>query len=129
MLFGNQPFIADMTETAIREGSPVAEGMRQRFAAHANLLYDRLTNETGLAVLRPQAGMFAMVNVASTGMDGDTYAWHLLEHGGVAVMPGTSFGTSIDDWVLVALTVSGNKLDAAFDRINRHANLLRTEYS
>jgi arginine:pyruvate transaminase len=129
MLFGNQPFIADMTETAIREGSPVAEGMRQRFAAHANLLHDRLTNETGLAVLRPQAGMFAMVNVASTGMDGNAYAWHLLEHGGVAVMPGTSFGTTIDDWVRVALTVGEDKFAAACDRITRHANLLRKEYA
>ena len=129
MLFGNQPFIADMTETAIREGSPVAEGMRQRFAAHANLLHDRLTNETGLAVLRPQAGMFAMINVASTGMDGNTYALHLLEHGGVAVMPGTSFGTTIDNWVRVALTVGDNNFATACERIIRHANLLQKEYA
>ena len=41
MLFGNQPFLADMTEAAIRDGSPVAAGMRARFAARADRLAQR----------------------------------------------------------------------------------------
>jgi len=35
MLFGNQPFIADMTEKAIRDRSSVASGMGQRHAERA----------------------------------------------------------------------------------------------
>lgn len=127
MLFGNQPFIADMTEMAVRGGSPVAKGMRTRYAARAARLYDRLTQETGLTVHRPQAGMFAMFNVASTGLDGQDYANHLLDNGGVAVMPGTSFGTTMSNWVRVALTIDDAEFDTAIERIITHANALQKD--
>jgi len=122
MLFGNQPFIADMTEQAIREGSSVAPGMRARFAARAAMLADRLGRETGLVVHRPEAGMFAMVDVSATGMNGAAYAYDLLAKKGVAVMPGASFGTSLDGWVRLALTVGDAPFADAIDRIVAHAN-------
>ncbi len=125
MLFGNQPFIADMTEKAIREGSSVAEGMRQRYAARAERLHHRLSQESQLKVHRPQAGMFAMIDVSSTGLSGKDYALHLLEHGGVAVMPGASFGETLDGWVRVALTTEDTAFDAACGRIIRHASQLQ----
>jgi arginine:pyruvate transaminase len=55
--------------------------------------------------------MFAMVDVAATGMDGESYAFDLLERTGVALMPGNSFGDTLRTWVRVALTVD----DAVFD--------------
>ncbi|WP_297774591.1 pyridoxal phosphate-dependent aminotransferase [uncultured Roseovarius sp.] len=122
MLFGNQPFIADMTEQAVREGSPVAEGMRQRFAGRAKLLADRLAAETALTVHRPQAGMFAMIDVSATGLDGTSYALDLLEKTGVAVMPGSSFGQTLNSWVRVALTVEDGPFAEAIGRIVQHAN-------
>ena len=127
MLFGNQPFIADMTEAAVRDGSPVAAGMRRRFAARAKVLQGRLSSDPKLSVHRPEAGMFALINVAGTGMNGDQYAAHLLAHGGVAVMPGSSFGLTMNDWVRVALTVDDASFNTACDRILAHAATLRLE--
>ncbi len=127
ILFGSQPFIADMTELAVRDGSPVAAGMSARFARRAGYLVDRLGAETRLQVLRPQAGMFAMVNVAATGMTGYDYALDLLETQRVAVMPGSSFGTVLNDWVRLALTVSDEELATACDRIVAHATLVTGE--
>lgn len=120
MLFGNQPFIADMTEKAIRDGSPVAAGMAARFAARADLLAQRLHAETALRVHRPEAGMFALIDVSATGMDGEAYAWDLLDHG-VAVMPGSAFGDGLRDWVRVALTIDDADFTTALDRITAHA--------
>ncbi|WP_069300589.1 pyridoxal phosphate-dependent aminotransferase [Neptunicoccus sediminis] len=127
MLFGNQPFIADMTEKAVRDGSTVAKGMCERFSKRAALLERRLSAESDLLVHRPDAGMFALINVASTGMSGLDYAKHLLEHGNVAVMPGSSFGDSLKDWVRVALTVDDTAFDTACDRIIKHAHSLQME--
>ncbi|UWQ49046.1 pyridoxal phosphate-dependent aminotransferase [Leisingera caerulea] len=121
MLFGNQPFIADMTEKAVRKGSSVAPGMTSRFASRAALLVQRLHGETGLRVHRPEAGMFALVDVSATGMDGDAYAWDLLDSG-VAVMPGSAFGESLKHWVRVALTIDDESFATALDRIVAHAN-------
>ncbi len=124
MLFGNQPFIADMTEQGIRNGSSVAPGMTRRFARRAQELHDRLSRDTLLQVHRPQAGMFAMIDVSATGMNGNDYALHLLEHGKVAVMPGISFGSSLENWVRVALTVEDAAFTTACDRIIAHAKSL-----
>lgn len=121
MLFGNQPFIADMTELAVREGSSVAAGMSARFSRRAGLLADRLQAETALEVHRPEAGMFAMINVAPIGMNGDDYAWDLLDHG-VAVMPGSAFSASLTSWVRVALTIDDAAFDIALARLISHAN-------
>ncbi|UUV05464.1 MULTISPECIES: pyridoxal phosphate-dependent aminotransferase [Ruegeria] len=121
MLFGNQPFIADMTEKAIRDGSEVAPGMAARFSGRATLLADRLEAETDLTVHRPEAGMFALINVSATGLDGEAYAWDLLQ-AGVAVMPGSAFGDSLKDWVRVALTISDTDFGIAVSRIIDHAN-------
>jgi arginine:pyruvate transaminase len=117
MLFGNQPFIADATEAAIRRGSEVAAGMRARFAARAARLAQVLEAGGGLRVHRPQAGMFAMVDVSATGMDGETYAHDLLRRCGVAVMPGAAFGETLRGWVRVALTVDDAAFDVAMARI------------
>ncbi len=127
MLFGNQPFIADMTEKAIRDGSIVAPGMRARYAARADHLYKRLTDESKLTVHRPQAGMFAMINISATGLSGSDYARNLLEHSGVAVMPGSSFGKTLDTWIRISLTKESSTFDAACDRIIMHASQLQME--
>ncbi len=121
MLFGNQPFIADMTEKAIRDGSEVAPGMAARFSGRATLLADRLEAETDMTVHRPEAGMFALINVSATGFDGEDYAWDLLQ-AGVAVMPGSAFGNGLKDWVRVALTISDADFAKAVSRIIDHAN-------
>ena len=124
MLFGNQPFIADATEAAIRRGSEVAAGMRARFAARAARLAQVLESGSGLRVHRPQAGMFAMVDVAATGLDGTGYAEALLAETGVAVMPGAAFGETVESWVRVALTVEDAALNEAAARMAAHARIL-----
>lgn len=121
MLFGNQPFIADMTAVAVSERSEVAIGMRGRFAARAARLNARLTAESMLDVHAPKAGMFAMVNIEKTGMNGHDYALDLLETNGVAVMPGSAFGATLDGWVRVALTVDDSRFEMACDQIVAHA--------
>lgn len=123
MLFGNQPFIADMTAAAVRSGSPVAEGMRNRFARRATYLAERVEAETPLRVHRPEAGMFALIDVSPLGMDSESFAWALLDQQGVAVMPGSSFGAYMVDWVRVALTVEDAALTRAVDRICAFARL------
>ena len=78
MLFGNQPFIADMTAIALMKPSKVAADMRQRFEMRAKLIYARLNGIAGLKVSQPEAGMFVLIDVSSTGLSGEAYAFDLL---------------------------------------------------
>ena len=98
--------------------------MIERFAARAAMLAERLHAETSLQVRVPEAGMFAMVDVSSTGMSGEAFAHDLVERGGVAVMPGSSFGTTVSGWVRVSLTVDDDRFAEACDRICAHVKSL-----
>ncbi|QYK40803.1 MAG: pyridoxal phosphate-dependent aminotransferase [Paracoccaceae bacterium] len=117
MLFGNQPFIADMTAQAVAVPSPVAPGMAARFAARAGMIADRLDGTAGLRVVRPEAGMFALVDVRAVSAGGDRFARRLLEEKGVAVMPGESFGRSTAGWLRLSLTQPDAVTAEACDRI------------
>jgi len=124
MLFGNQPFIADMTAAAVSAPSPVAAGMVARFKLRAEMLHARLDGVHGLRVHRPEAGMFALIDVRATGMSGRAFAFDLLERSNVAVMPGESFGQALAGWVRVGLTQPDAQIAVAIGRIADHLAML-----
>ncbi len=117
MLFGNQPFIADMTTLAVSAPSTVAPGMVARFSARAALIRERLDGVAGLGVSRPEAGMFLLVDVRSVCASGEVFARRLLDEKLVAVMPGESFGTALQGWIRLSLTQPDEIIATACDRI------------
>lgn len=117
LLFGSQPFIADMTTRAISQNSPVAQGMATRFAARAQTIHDRLHGVAGLAVHRPEAGMFALIDIRASGLSGTAFAHALLMQAGVACMPGESFGVGLAGWLRLSLTQPDTVIEAACTRI------------
>lgn len=125
MLFGNQPFIADMTALAVSEPSSVARGMADRFSRRADLLVRELDGVAGLRVHRPEAGMFALIDISATGMSGNEFAHSLLEAERVAVMPGESFGDALAGWLRVALSQPDELILEACHRIAAHVQKLR----
>ncbi|RID91747.1 aminotransferase class I/II-fold pyridoxal phosphate-dependent enzyme [Gemmobacter lutimaris] len=127
MLFGNQPFIADMTAQAISHPSPVAPGMAARFAARADMIHDRLDGVAGLRVHRPDAGMFALLDVRATGLSGEAFAESLLEAEHVAAMPGESFGAALSGWLRLALSQPDAVIAEGCTRIARHAARFRAD--
>jgi arginine:pyruvate transaminase len=125
MLFGNQPFIADMTAEAVAKASPVAAGMAERFARRAVIFHDRLDGKADLRVHRPQAGMFALIDVRGTGLSGEAFAERLLDEQSVAVMPGESFGRSFGGWLRLSLARPDEVTEEGCRRILALAKSLR----
>jgi arginine:pyruvate transaminase len=117
MLFGSQPFIADMTAAAVSAPSPIAAGMMARFQRRALLIQSALDGVAGLKVHMPQAGMFALLDIRATGLTGDAFARALLTDAKVATMPGESFGTALSGWLRLALTQPDDLIAEACTRI------------
>lgn len=113
LLFGNQPFLADATAAVLDQPNPTGVALRDSYAARARRLVDGVAQVPGLVAAMPDAGMFVMVDVRGTGLDGTGFAWKLLDRHGVAVMPGAAFGAQGAGFVRVSLTVP----DAALDRV------------
>ena len=127
MLFGNQPFIADMTAVALSAPSPVAAEMVVRFARRADLIHGLLDGVAGLRVHRPEAGMFTLVDVRATGMTGQDFAGALLAAAQVAVMPGDSVGAALAGWLRLSLTQPDATIAEACARIAGFAAIVRKE--
>ena len=117
MLFGVQPFIADMTAYALDNPISTAATMRQSYKARAARFADALSRAPGLVPLPPEAGMFIVVDVSETGMSGEEFAWALLNEELVAVMPGSSFGEGAAGFIRLSLTVPDAHIDEACRRI------------
>lgn len=125
MLFGNQPFIADATALAVSQPSPIARDMAARFANRAQILHRMLDGRHGLALNRPEAGMFALLDIRALGLSGEAFAWGLLEQENLAVMPGESFGAALAGWLRISLTVPDAQMEEAARRILRHAERVK----
>ena len=117
MLFGNQPFIADMTALAVSKPSPVAPGMVERFAHRARMIREALHGVNALHVHEPSAGMFTVIDIRATGLSGEDFARKLLMEERVAVMPGESFGPSLNGWLRLSLTRPDDETAEACRRI------------
>ena len=122
MLFGSQPFIADMTAHALARPNATAAELTRNYRRRAELFVALLSDAPGVRPLMPQAGMFALLDVSGTGLDGDAFAHRLLEDHRVAVMPGSSFGQTARNYVRISLTVPDDRLAEACRRIAAFAD-------
>ncbi len=121
VLFGGQPFIADMTTHALIHPDDTALRMGAAYQQRIELLLKGLAPCPELKPMRPAAGMFMLVDVERTGMDGAEFARGLLDHG-VAVMPGDVFGAQAKNFIRVSLTVPEEILIKAVGRIINFVN-------
>jgi len=117
MLFGVQPFIADMTAYALSNPIDTAARMREAYSRRAGRIVSGLKDAFGVIPIPPDAGMFILLDVRETGLTGEDFAWALLEEEGVAVMPGSSFGDEARYLVRISLTVPDEAIDEASRRI------------
>jgi len=117
MLFGNQPFIADMTEYAVRNPSKAAIKMKTDYERRAKLICRELANIDCIEPLMPKAGMFILLKINQESSNADEFAWSLFEEQRVATMPGSSFGKNGENYLRLSLTVNDNLLKEACHRI------------
>ena len=117
MLFGAQPFIADMAAQALSHDFEITAQMRDSYARRARHVAEALAGVPGLRVHPPQAGMFVMLSVGDLGLDGEAFALRLLDEERVALMPGGAFGEAASHMVRLSLTVPDADLAAGCTRI------------
>ncbi|MES2718870.1 MAG: pyridoxal phosphate-dependent aminotransferase [Pseudomonadota bacterium] len=124
MLFGAQPFIADMAAEALSREFAITAQMRDAYARRAAQVAETLAAVPGLRVHAPQAGMFVMLSVRGLGLDGEAFADQLLTQQQVAVMPGAAFGAAAAGMVRLSLTVPDAALADGCARIAAFARRL-----
>jgi len=100
-------------------GDQTAVGeMREAYRARRDLGL-AVAREAGLRTFRPKGAFYLMVDVSACGKDSRSFALELLEREGVAVVPGTAFGTQASTMVRLSLAASEEAIAEGIRRIAR----------
>jgi arginine:pyruvate transaminase len=123
-LYGGPPFIQDGALVALSEDLPEVAAMHQAYRDRATLMSDVLAAAPNCRVVRPEGGMFVLLDIRGSGLGSEEFAATLLEREGVAVLPCDGFGPSAIGHLRISLTVADAQLKEAGDRIVRLARQL-----
>lgn len=135
MLVGNATVVEGMTrlksnvDTGIFRPVQVASiralQLPRKWLDRRNAIYQRRRDRVvaacralGMPVEVPQAGLYIWPRIPA-GQTSASFAMDLLERAGIAVTPGTNFGSRGEGYVRISLTVPDDRLDEAVSRIER----------
>lgn len=94
MLFGSPPFVQDAGLAALTGDQAATVAMREAYDRRARRVVGALDGVPGLHARMPEGGMFVVVDVRRTGLDGAAFADRLLDEEAVSVLPVDAFGPS-----------------------------------
>ncbi|WP_132624631.1 pyridoxal phosphate-dependent aminotransferase [Pseudomonas aeruginosa] len=117
MLYGSPEFIQDAACTALEAPLPELEAMREAYRRRRDLVIECLADSPGLRPLRPDGGMFVMVDIRPTGLSAQAFADRLLDRHGVSVLAGEAFGPSAAGHIRLGLVLGAEPLREACRRI------------
>ena len=119
MLYGLPDFVQNAAVVALDADLPELEQMREEYRQRRDLVCERLSRCPGLKPVKPDGGMFVMVDVRETGLGAQQFAELLLEGHGVSVLAGEAFGPSAAGHIRIGLVVDQQRLADACQRIVR----------
>lgn len=119
MHFGINQVAQDAAVVALAHPE-IAQDTHARFRAQRDALVTALARIEPLRFSPPQGGMFLLVDVSATSLDGRAFATGLLEAEGVAVVPGFGFGKAAEGMIRIGFLSSPERLTEAADRIARY---------
>jgi arginine:pyruvate transaminase len=121
MLYGSPDFIQDAACVALEAKMPELEAMREAYRQRRDLVCACLADRPGLRALKPDGGMFVMVDIRATGLSAQAFADRLLDRHGVSVLAGEAFGPSAAGHIRLGLVLGSGPLEDACRRIARCA--------
>jgi arginine:pyruvate transaminase len=117
MLFGLPDFVQRAAQVALERDLPEVARMREEYRQRRDLVCAALEGRAGLRPVRPDGGMFVMVDVRQTGLAAQAFAERLLDGHGVSVLAGEAFGPSAAGHIRIGLVVDQMQLADACRRI------------
>lgn len=104
---------------ALRLRSQVQPPLRALYERRITHAAARVNRVPWMSCLEPEGTIYLFVNVSAAGRPCAEVARRLLEEAHVLTIPGTAFGTGCEGFLRLAVTVSEEAIDDAFDRIER----------
>jgi hypothetical protein len=110
MLYGLPGFVMEAALKAVQAHDEVTHGMRDIYRRRRDLVVAGLSDCPGIDVLKPDAGMFVLLDVRATGLTSLEFAWRLLREARVSVLDAAAFGEPAQGFVRLSFTLGEERL-------------------
>lgn len=114
---GPATFVQDAAAAALEGPQESVDLMRAEYQARRDLVIDRLSGIPHVAVLRPEGGLFVMLDVRGLGRPSDEVRRRLLHDAGVVVIHGAAYGPGGEGMLRVSFAAGGEALERGLDRL------------
>jgi aspartate/methionine/tyrosine aminotransferase len=102
---------------ALKGPQKESEKMVAEFKRRREVIVPGLNKIKGITCKKPQGAFYVFPNITGTGMDSRKLGDYLLYEGGVAVLPGTSFGSYGEGYLRLSYANSVENIKKALERI------------
>jgi len=93
------------------------DDMMEKFDKRRKLIVDGLNSIDGITCNNPGGAFYVFPNISGTGLNGSQFAEKCLYEAGVAIVPGTSFGKSANDFVRFSFANSYENIEKALEKL------------
>jgi aspartate/methionine/tyrosine aminotransferase len=114
---GPATFVQDAAECALRSDQQCVRRMAAEYEARRDLVLDRLRDIPWVAPLKPEGGLFVMVDVRELGRTSDEVRRFLLREAGVVVVHGAAYGPGGEGTLRVSFAAGGETLERGLNRL------------
>ena len=95
------------------------DDMMEKFDKRRKLIVDGLDTIDSITCNNPGGAFYVFPNISGTGLNGSQFAEKCLYEAGVAIVPGTSFGKSANDFVRFSFANSYENIEKALEKIKK----------
>ena len=93
--------------------------MMEKFTQRRDIIYKGLNDLPGVECSLPGGAFYAFQKVIGTGMNGAEFAKKAMHDAGVAIVPGTAFGKTCQDYVRFSFAASQDNISQALVNIKK----------
>jgi len=122
--YGVPGFIQEAALFALAQGEAFEAQIAEPFRRRRDLALCVLAGQNMVRAVPNGGAMYMMLDITATGLSGEAFAYSLLEHHKIAVMPGESFGAAAAGHIRVAMTIEDGAFKAAMATLCTHAQTL-----
>ncbi|MBT7624162.1 MAG: aminotransferase class I/II-fold pyridoxal phosphate-dependent enzyme [Flavobacteriaceae bacterium] len=93
--------------------------MMEKFTQRRKLIHEGLNSLPGVECSLPGGAFYAFPKVIGTGMNGSEFCKRAMHEAGVAIVPGTAFGKTSQDYVRFSFAASKDNISNALENIKK----------
>lgn len=117
MLYGLPGFVQEGARCALTDAWQERVHMREVYANRMQMIMQQLSGLTNIRPLKPQAGMFILLDIRATGLTSQEFVERLYVQEKVSVLSAAAFGACAEGFVRLSFALDEARLQTGIDRI------------